>query len=64
MARNVNCIKLGCEAEGLDFRPCPVRVWQANRTSIVSEAWQQWIACRPMIINENRLNLCDAAHRK
>ena len=30
MARMVNCVKLGREAEGLDFPPVPGRSWQAS----------------------------------
>jgi Fe-S cluster biosynthesis and repair protein YggX len=30
----------------------------------LKEAWQQWIKLQTMVINENRLNLVDARHRK
>jgi Fe-S cluster biosynthesis and repair protein YggX len=36
------------------------RVYEA----VSKEAWQQWVRMQTMIINENRLNLADAAHRK
>ena len=43
MARMVNCIKLGKEAEGLDFPPYPgelgKRLWQ----SVSKEAWAAWL---------------------
>ncbi len=64
MARTVNCIKLGQEAEGLDFPPMPGPLGQRLFENVSKEAWQQWIKMQTMIINENRLNLADAQHRK
>ena len=64
MARMVNCVKLGREAEGLDFPPVPGALGKRIFDSVSKEAWQQWIRMQTMIINENRLNLADAAHRK
>ncbi len=64
MARTVNCIKLGHEAEGLDFPPMPGDLGKRIYESVSKEAWQQWVRMQTMIINENRLNLADPAHRK
>jgi Fe-S cluster biosynthesis and repair protein YggX len=64
MARMVNCIKLGREAEGLDFPPYPGPLGKRIFDSVSKEAWQQWIRLQTMIINENRLNLAETAHRK
>ncbi len=64
MARMVNCIKLGREAEGLDFPPMPGEMGKRIYENVSKEAWQQWIRLQTMIINENRLNLADAQHRK
>ena len=64
MARMVNCIKLGREAEALDFPPYPGELGQRIFASVSKEAWQQWVRMQTMIINENRLNLADAEHRK
>lgn len=64
MARTVNCIKLGHEAEGLDFPPMPGELGKRLFENVSKEAWQQWIRLQTMIINENRLNLADPAHRK
>ena len=63
MARMVNCIKLGREAEALDFPPYPGELGKRIYEQVSKEAWQQWIRMQTMIINENRLNLADAAHR-
>jgi len=64
MARTVNCIKLGREAEGLDFPPYPGDLGKRIFESVSKEAWQQWIRMQTMIINENRLNLADQRHRQ
>ncbi|MBS1140242.1 oxidative damage protection protein [Ferribacterium limneticum] len=64
MARTVNCIKLGREAEGLDHPPYPGPLGQRIFEQVSKEAWQQWIKMQTMLINENRLNLVDAKHRK
>ena len=64
MARTVNCVKLGREAEGMDFPPMPGVLGQKLFENVSKEAWAQWIRMQTMIINENRLNLADAAHRK
>lgn len=64
MARTVNCIKLGREADGMDFPPMPGELGKKLFENVSKEAWQQWIRLQTMIINENRLNLADAAHRK
>ena len=60
----VNCIKLGREAEGLDLPPMPGEMGKKLWENVSKEAWQQWIKLQTMIINENRLNLADVAHRK
>ena len=64
MARMVTCIKLGREAEALDFPPYPGALGKRIFENVSKEAWQQWIRMQTMIINENRLNLADAGHRK
>ena len=64
MARMVNCIKLGREAEALDFPPYPGEIGKKIYESVSKEAWQQWIRQQTMIINENRLNLADLRARQ
>jgi len=64
MARTVQCIKLGREAEGLDLPPMPgplgKRIWE----NVSKEAWAQWVKHQTMLINENRLNLADPRARQ
>lgn len=64
MARMVQCVKLGREAEGLDFPPYPGALGKRLWESVSKEAWQDWLARQTRLINENRLNLADPAHRK
>ena len=64
MPRMVNCIKLGREAEGLDFPPVPGELGKRIFENVSKEAWQQWVKLQTMLINENRLSLVDANARK
>ena len=64
MAKMVQCVKLGCEAEALDQPPYPGALGKRIHENVSKEAWQQWVRLQTMIINENRLNLADPAHRK
>ncbi len=64
MARTVHCIKLGREAEGLDFPPVPGPLGKRIYDSVSKEAWQQWLRHQTTLINENRLSLADARARQ
>ncbi|SFZ76107.1 oxidative damage protection protein [Chitinimonas taiwanensis] len=64
MARMVNCIKLGREAEGLDFPPLPGELGKKLFDSVSKEAWAAWVKHQTMLINENRLNLADSRARQ
>ncbi len=64
MARTVNCIKLGKEAEGLDFPPYPGELGKRLYENVSKEAWAAWLKHQTMLLNENRLNLADARARQ
>ena len=64
MARMVNCIKLGKEAEGLDFPPMPGELGKKLWENVSKEAWAQWLKQQTMLINENRLSLADPRARQ
>ena len=64
MARMVKCVKLGREAEGLDFPPYPGPLGKRIYESVSKEAWQQWLKQQTMLVNENRLSLADPRARK
>ncbi len=63
MARMVNCVKLGREAEGLDFPPYPGAAGRRIFENVSKEAWKQWLEQQKMLVNENRLNLADKKAR-
>lgn len=64
MSRNVMCIKLQREAEGLDFPPYPGELGKRIFDNVSKQAWQAWLEQQKMLINENRLNLADQKARK
>lgn len=64
MARMVNCVKLGREAEGLDYPPIPGEMGKRVFENVSKEAWKGWQGQQTMLINENRLNLADVQARK
>jgi Fe-S cluster biosynthesis and repair protein YggX len=64
MARMVNCIKLGKEAEGLDFPPYPGELGKKLWQQVSKEAWAAWMKQQTMLVNENRLNLADQRARQ
>jgi len=64
MARMVQCVKLGRDAEGLDFPPYPGEIGKRIYDNVSKQAWQAWLEHQKMLINENRLSLADAKARK
>ena len=63
MARTVKCVKLGRDAEGLDFPPYPGELGKRIFENVSKEAWKQWLELQKMLVNENRLNLADKKAR-
>ena len=43
MARTVQCIKLGKEADGLDFAPYPGELGKKIYENVSKEAWAGWL---------------------
>ena len=64
MARMVYCVKLGTEAEGLDFPPYPGELGKRIWLSVSKPAWQQWLAHQTMLINHHGLSPMDPNARK
>jgi Fe-S cluster biosynthesis and repair protein YggX len=60
----VNCVKLGREAEGMDFPPYPGALGKRIFENVSKEAWAAWIKHQTMLVNENRLSLADPQARK
>jgi Fe-S cluster biosynthesis and repair protein YggX len=57
MPHEVNCIKLGRQAEGLDRLPFKSALGQRLFDNVSKEAWKQWLEHSKMLINEYRLDL-------
>ena len=64
MARTVHCLKLGKEAEGLDYVPYPGELGQRIYDNISAQVWQQWVNHQTMLINEYRLTPEEPKARK
>ena len=63
MSRTVHCVRLGREAEGLDFPPYPGELGQRIFEQISKQAWQEWLAHQTMLINEHRISPMDPEAR-
>ena len=57
MARSVQCIRLGHEAEGLDKPPFKGPLGQRLFENVSKQAWAAWLEHSKMLINEFRLDL-------
>ena len=55
MARMVQCVKLGREAEGLEEPPFDSPLGQKIYESVSKEAWAQWQDHMKILLNEYRL---------
>lgn len=64
MTRKVTCVKLGKEAEGLDFPPWHGELGARIYDGVSKEAWQEWLRQQTILINEYKLNPLDAKHKK
>ncbi|MBI5618923.1 MAG: oxidative damage protection protein [Gammaproteobacteria bacterium] len=64
MARTVNCIKLGREAEGLAMPPYPGALGKRIFDQVSKEAWAGWLKHQTMLINEYRLTPIEPKDRK
>ena len=64
MAKMIQCIKLGREAEAMDRAPLPGALGQKILENVSKEAWQLWLKHQTMLINENRLSMMDPKSRE
>lgn len=64
MTRQVQCVYLKTEAEGLDFPPYPGELGKRIYEHVSKAAWQAWLKHQTMLVNENRLNLADQRARQ
>ncbi len=64
MTRMVKCVKLGKEAEGLDYPTYPGELGMRIFENVSKQAWQMWLGHQTMLMNEYRLNPLDPKARK
>jgi len=64
MSRKVQCVKLGKQAEGLDFAPWPGELGRRLFENVSKEAWQDWLRQQTILINEYKLNPLQAEHKR
>ncbi len=64
MSRNVQCVKLNKEAEGLEFVPYPGDLGKKIFHNVSKEAWKLWLSQQTMLINEYRLSTIDPKSRE
>lgn len=64
MSRTIYCSYLKKECEGLDFQLYPGELGKKIYNEISKEAWALWMNKQTMLINERKLNMMDAQHRK
>lgn len=60
MAKMVQCVKLGREAEGLEKPPIKGELGQRVYENVSKEAWRLWLEHSKMLINEYRIDLLSA----
>jgi Fe-S cluster biosynthesis and repair protein YggX len=64
MARTVQCVVLGTQAEGLDYVPYPGELGQRIFDNVSKEGWQRWLKHQTMLLNEYRLTPIEPKARK
>lgn len=64
MTRQIQCMKLNEEAEGLDTPPFPGVLGEKIFNHISKQAFSMWLSHQTMLINEYRLNLLDPKARQ
>lgn len=63
MNRQIYCIKLNKEAEGLASKPYPGTLGDKIFEHVSKEAWTLWLKHQTLLINEHRLSLTDPQAR-
>jgi Fe-S cluster biosynthesis and repair protein YggX len=64
MSRQVRCVLLKIEADGLDYVPYPGELGKRVYENVSKQAWQQWLGRQTMLINEYRLTPIEPKARK
>ena len=64
MSRQVQCVVLKREAQGLDRVPYPGELGRRVYENVSKEAWASWLKHQTMLINEYRLTPIEPKARK
>jgi Fe-S cluster biosynthesis and repair protein YggX len=64
MAHMVKCVKLGCEAEGLDEPPFDNELGRRIYENVSKQAWADWGNLQKMLLNEYRLQPWRREHQE
>tara|TARA_Y100000588_G_scaffold366308_1_gene431886 strand:+ start:19 stop:288 length:270 start_codon:yes stop_codon:yes gene_type:complete len=64
MSRQILCIKLNEETEGMNAPPFPGPLGKRIYNEVSKRAWQMWLEHQTMLINEYRLSLMDPKARE
>ena len=64
MTRQVHCVKLNQDAEGLDRPTYPGDLGKKIFENVSKQAWQMWLGHQTILINEYRLSPIDPKSRK
>ena len=63
MSNEINCVKLGKLAEGLEKAPYPGELGKKILENVSKEAWQMWLKQQTILMNEYRLSPINPDHR-
>ena len=64
MSRQVTCVKLNQEAEGLTAAPFPGELGERIFQQVSKQAWKMWLDHQTMLINEYRLSMIEPKSRE
>lgn len=64
MGKNVKCVKIGKELEGLERPPYPGDLGSRILENVSKEGWNMWLQHQTMLINEYRLTPIEPKDRK
>jgi Fe-S cluster biosynthesis and repair protein YggX len=64
VSRQIKCVMLGADAEGLDRPPYPGELGMRIYENVSKEAWQRWLGHQTMLINEYRLTPIEPKARR
>lgn len=64
MTRMVDCVKLGKQAEGLEFQKWPGELGKRIFEQVSEKAWNDWLRQQTILINEYKLNPLDPDNKK